>query len=382
MAFRLFKTEFICGATYPNTQNGIESLFTDFIDSFASDAKAADSGWSYDTTHCPDKKPILLTPTARTYAAFLVHRTGAKLMIAHSRYGVFDAETSGNYCDTGFLGVKTFINATESTSGNTSRNKYFGLMSCFIPADAALSGSDFHPEYSIRTNEFYPSVGTKIITSGYITSTNSNQAQQRQYQNVDGVPYSCLSGAYGSVGEWFVLCDTSKAALGIGMKAKIDEPPNIYFIGDLSDGTSFANFRGQIIQFDCYYASASSSFTKFYEGRQNTNRSTSGGFSTSLSGGNTISATLQIAYGGIGTRTLAGRLYFTNCCTDPELFGFIPASGAITNQTFNNGEWLTLSSDDNFFTTTYYANTTTTPSNKQFVPIISWDKAFNGNNVI
>ena len=296
MAFRLFKTEFICGATYPNTQNGIESLFTDFIDSFASDAKAADSGWSYDTTHCPDKKPILLTPTARTYAAFLVHRTGAKLMIAHSRYGVFDAETSGNYCDTGFLGVKTFINATESTSGNTSRNKYFGLMSCFIPADAALSGSDFHPEYSIRTNEFYPSVGTKIITSGYITSTNSNQAQQRQYQNVDGVPYSCLSGAYGSVGEWFVLCDTSKAALGIGMKAKIDEPPNIYFIGDLSDGTSFANFRGQIIQFDCYYASASSSFTKFYEGRQNTNRSTSGGFSTSLSGGNTISATLQIAY--------------------------------------------------------------------------------------
>lgn len=381
MAFRLFKTEFIYGTTYPNTQEGCLQLFTDFIDSFAGDAHSNDSGWAYDTKHCPEKKPILLTPTVRTYAAFLVHKTGAKLMIAHSRYGVRDRNTSANYFDIGFIGAQTYINANDpslDTSSGTKR-KYFGLMSSFISAHSVNEGYDFNPEASVRSDDFYNNRMTKIVSTGVVASTSvsSSTALNQSY-----APSPCLSFTAGSVGEWFAICDDTKAAIGLGMKKKVDEPPCLYFIGDLSDNVSFSNYDSQIFRISHYTQDAGSSNpTSFYEGTCNADSYLTGLFGVSKTGGSVLNSQIHLAFAYTISRTKAALPYGTDCVFDPALFGYIPASSAITNQTFNNGEWVTVSSSSYFSveeaykTSTSYAITTGTL-------IIAWDKAFNGNNVI
>ena len=384
MAFRLFKTEFICGTTYANSQAGILQLFTDFIDAFANDEHSNDSGWSYDTNHCPEKKPILLTPTARMYAAFLVHRTGAKLMIAHSRYGACDVDTNSTYYDTGFLGSKTYCNTNESSSGTSNRRKYIGLFSCFIPASLASNDNDFNPSVSIRDTGFYPSNSTKICCSGILEATSVQQSNFLSSANKNGVPYSCLSNSSGVVGEWFILCDSVKAAVCIGMKAKVDNPPNIYFIGDLGDGISFSDWKSQIFIPVTYFNSVSgaTTFSNFYEGTVNNDKYLTAGFSDSISNTHSLSQHVQLAYSDLMSRTKAARPYFSYCVLDPNLFGYIPVSSSITNQTFNNGAWLTVSSSDYFKVEGTYSNSTTTPSKLNGVLIIAWDKSFNGSNVI
>ena len=381
MAFRLFKTEFIYGTTYPNTQDGCLQLFTDFIDSFASDVHSEDSGWSYDTKHCPEKKPILLTPTVRTYAAFLVHKTGAKLMIAHSRYGVRDRNESQNYYDIGFIGEKTYINANDPSSDTStnSKRKYFGLMSSFISAHSVNEGYDFNPSASIRSDDFYNSRMTKIITTGIATSSYN-------YINIifnnSNTPNPCLSFTSGAVGEWFALCDNTKAAIGLGMKRKVDEPPCLYFIGDLSDNVSFSNFDSQIFRIsDNLKNFGSNTPSSFYEGECNNDPYITGLFGVSKTGSSTLNAQIHLAFAYTISRTKAALPYGTNCVFDPSLFGYIPAASAITNQTFNNGGWITVSSSSYFSVEEAY-KTSTLSVNTTGTLIISWDKAFNGNNVI
>lgn len=385
MAFRLFKTEFICGTTYAGSQEGILQLFTDFIDSFASDEHSNDSGWSYDTNHCPEKKPILLTPTVRTYAAFLVHRTGAKLMLAHSKYGVCDVDTNNTYYDTGFLGSKLYYTTSESSTGSSTRRKYLGIFSCFIPASLVSNDNDFNPSVSIRESGFYPSKSTNIVCSGVLEVSGVTQSSFLSFINRNGNPYSCLSNSSGVVGEWFILCDSVKAAICIGMKDKVDNSPNIYFIGDLSDGVSFSNWVSQIympVTYYSYVSGTSSTFANFYDGSVNTDRYLTSGFNYSTSGSYSIRQHVQLAYSDLMSRTKASRPYFSNCVLDPNLFGYIPFSSSITNQTFNNGTWLTISSSDYFKVEGTYSNSTTTPSKVNGVPIIAWDKSFNGSTVI
>ena len=381
MAFRLFKTEFIYGTTYPNTQDGCLQLFTDFIDSFASDAHSEDSGWSYDTKHCSEKKPILLTPTDRTYAAFLVHKTGAKLMIAHSRYGVRDKNTSGSYFDIGFIGTQTYINANDPSSdtGGGTKRKYFGLMSSFISAHSVNEGYDFNPSASIRSGDFYNSRMSKVVSTGLVTTTSSSYNPALNNSNA---PSPCLSFTSGAVGEWFALCDSSKAAIGLGMKKKVDEPPCLYFIGDLSDNVSFSNFDSQIFRISGYTQdSGSSAPTSFYEGTCSSDSYITGLFGVSKTGSSTNGEQIHLAFAYTMSRTKAALPYGTNCVFDPALFGYIPAASAITNQTFNNGEWITVSSSSYFAVDESY-KTSSSSSTTTGTLIISWDKAFNGNNVI
>lgn len=385
MAFRLFKTEFVYGTTYPSTQEGTLQLFTDFIDSFANDANSINSGWSYDITHCPEKKPILLTPTVRTYAAFLVHRTGAKLMIAHSRYGVRDRDVSQSYYDIGFIGEKTYQNANDvfSDTGSGTKRKYVGLMSSFISASSVNDGYDFNPSASIRTADFYNSRMTKIVMNGCVTTTSTSSSTAGL--NVNSVPYPCLAYTSGAVGEWFILCDSEKAAVGIGMKRKLDDIPCLYFIGDLSDDVSFSAFDAQILIMADYLQEASSNTpSSFNEGACNHSAYITGCFGTSRSGNQSVKQQTRLAFPYIMNRTKAALPYASNCVFDSNLFGYIPQASSITNQTFNNGAWLTLSSGS-FFTVTDAYRTAAASNAATYVdatPIIAWDKVFNGSNVI
>lgn len=390
MAFRLFKLQFTAGVEYTNNLAGALQMFTDFVDCFAGASHSADSGWSYDTDYCPESKPVLLTPCVKTYAACLKHVTGAKLMLVHSMYGLAvrdDSTGTGTYYDPGFLFSKLYSFHTATWS-STSYNKIGGIMAIYLSPNSVNDGAVWHLDKSIKDVAFYDSRSTPVV----FPLANTSSATTTTYYTTN-VFTPQVSATAGTVEYIAALVDPLKPVVGIIQCGNISNDPTIYFIGELGVTNVYgstltsANSGWWVItgrQVNSTTAGACPEGTQTISGHVNR----FGSFGASGTSSSYING-LYVSSISVGTnyRYTSPAIGYS-VVIDPELFQFSMTSGLVVGQTYNNGQWYTLGISSYYQYRFCYTSTTDTTATSSYgtaivvAPIIAWDKAFNGSNVI
>jgi len=413
MAFRYFEHSWL-GSYYHTAEFDMSTAVEDCLYQLINPMILSNSGWSWDTTHCPESKPIKLIPSNRIYAAFIRHTSGAKAMIGYC-YNKMDSQqttdgscanssTSATWYEPGFLSSKTAL---------PTANVMFGLFFSFITADSVNNdGADFHPEYSIRDELFYDSYMSQITSLLTVDYSSSSYASYMRYQN--NLSTMLKRKTDSTQCTHFILADTDSPVLIIGSGIS-SLKKNMAIFGEVATGqkrypydilgtSSFSSLLA------CFYATNTSSTQSAYNYGEDTYEPIMGTNSNNsyithclctqyfnTSGQNaTSNSPCCLGYSWMGTnpRTM-GTLYDVKRIWYDNIKAVFP-SGLVPSQVYNNNEWCFLGGGS--------GNSSTSPTRTSIAPfscygrsyvsgssvyydynlgiVIKWDDDFNGGNRI
>ena len=385
MAFRLFKHTWL-GTDYPNhNANDVK----DCLEKLINPMLINDCGWSWDTTHCPDSEPILLTPTDSTYAAFIKHTSGSKAMIGYSLFGQRVGNTVKNN-----NGDVCFLSSHIWDRGETYE-KMLGLFFSFITADSVnIDGADFHPEYSILDENFYDAsmslifslcwcVGSASSTSSYNRNMIYNVADSNQCTH-------------------FLMADTENPILYLGSKYALNNTNQAIF-GEIATGQRRYSYDiKNTAKFVAIMGGGSESFStssSALAGEQtvipytvsNTttyNKGVNGTCFFSTGTGFTWTMPRVNSYNWVSSTPRTASLICDSCRVYNENLRAIWYTGISFGQVYDKGNWCCISQPTD---TTYYngslkinngpsTNSGTNGSYFSHLLIVKWDSEFNQGN--
>jgi len=415
MAFRYFEHSWL-GSYYHTAEFDMSTAVEDCLYQLINPMILSNSGWSWDTSLCPESKPIKLIPSNRIYAAFIQHTSGAKAMIGYCYNKMNSTKATDGSCGNTSSTLSTWYEPGFLTSktGLAANSIMCGLFFSFITADSVNNESaNFHPEYSIRDELFYDSKMSQITSLVNIEFSSSYNA----YPDYQSYVSTMLKRKTDSTQcTHFLLVDTEAPVLILG-SGLTPNKKNMAIFGEVATGqkrypydilgtSSFSSLLG------CHYSSATSSTAASYnfgEDTQVPNRATSSNnsyLSNSIcvkffntSGQYSLSNSpfcLGYPWMGSSPRTMgtlcdAKRIWYDNIKT-------LHISGLTPSQIYNNNEWCFLGGGDgeavssssesrtcNSQFSCYsssYIKGSSVYYNYNLGIVIKWDNDFNGGNRI
>ena len=414
---------------YPNSKYGVKALLENTLAPLV-DSSINGVGWSLDTelytrlnaldgddeayTAFKTENPLLWTPSTPTlpngnvapksvkllpcsyvYAMFFKHTSGHKLMVAYnylSMHSYHNVETTtGGYNDAGWLHNHVHSSVRGSSDYYTRIGGF--MMSMIPPANQGDTQEDWHPEFSIRSENFYPSTMFPIIaqfapntyytrdysSSSYYSNAYAGASLIRQgTTEVYNGQYNNKGVVVGTQSKTSVLVD-SKGNVGLCSHHNYtyNSSPMI-ILGPLykkkiyeDDTLSLRFLLGLNYCFSRTYTSSTtdnSAYCAWYS----TVQSITSFFGLNKSG-NSGGYTSYAAYPAMSNDVYASYRYSKAIYTilglvDEEVLRVSATDGLIRGQTFNDGEWCYITG----------LETNTSPTSPTLYMSIRWDNEFNG----
>ena len=380
----------------------IPSTRADMINSDGTLTPIPQAGWDA-------PKAVKLVPCKYVYAMFFRNvNTGYKLMIAlnylgmHSYYA--DYTSSCGYSDAGWL--YNHVHSSFGT-GNINYTKVGGFMLSMIPpVEQGRTQGRFHPEWSIRSENFYdptmfPIVG-QFAPNAYYNATNGSNSNSSErnalffggaslvrcgtVENVYEFNYPLREDKgckYGTSSRISLLVDT-KGNVGISSFHNYTYNSNpMVFIGPLYkkklyDYDTLPQRYLCSISYSCARSSTTSTtdcssywgYSAWYS-----NSTFNGCLSTNITSGNPAWYTIYAAYPAVSTDVYTNyryskALYTSIGLIDEDVFRSSRTDGLIRGQTFNDGDWCYFTGPS--------AESGTTSSNLIYMSM-RWNKDENGH---
>ena len=418
---------------YPNSKYGVKALLEDTLAPLA-DSTINGVGWSLDTElytrlnaldgndpayeKFKEENPLLWTPSTQTlpngniapksvklipcsyvYAMFFKHTTGHKLMVAYNYVAMHsynsEYKSNGGYNDAGWL-VKHIHQQVRGYTPETDSGMYTRIggfmMSMIPPANPGETQEDWHPEFSIRSENFYPDTMFPIVAqfapnnyydvnySSYTLNSYAGASLIRQGtdETYNSSQYNSKGIVVGSRSKTAVLADT-KGNVGLCSHHNYmyDSAPLI-ILGPLYkkkiyDYDSLSTRYLACINYHMSRSYTSSTSDQFaYCAWYSTVQSQDYIFHLNTSGVNTY-GTSYAAYPAMSNDVYASyryskAVYTTLGLIDEEVIRVSATDGLIRGQTFNDGEWCYITG----------VGTNTSPTTPVLYMSIRWDNAFNG----
>lgn len=364
-------------------------------------------------------KSVALVPCSYVYAMFFKNIvTGYKLMVAlnyvgmHSYYSSYTS--SGGFNDAGWLYNHVHSGMGLILSGHESEYCRIGgfMMSMIPPANPGGVQDDWHPEFSIRSDNFYPPTMFPIVcqyaSNAYYNAYYGNGSTSypnypyaaygsaslvrtgtTESPNGSSVNYSDKGCVVGTNSKISILLDT-KGNIGISSYHKYTYTSNpILFLGPffkkkLYDYDEHPQRYLCSFGYDCarntdYRTDSPSSSQYLYSGWSvcawnSTSIGNSYMLETNISTGDPASDQIYAAYPAVDDTVHTNYRYSKACYTpigliDEDVIRCSRTNGLIRGQTFNNGEWCYIYGVG--------VQTGTTASSYLYMSI-RWDKDRNG----
>ena len=413
---------------YPNSKYGVKALLEETLAPLV-DSSINGVGWSLDTelytrlnaldgndgayTAFKTENPLLWTPSTPTlpngnkapksvklipcsyvYAMFFKHTTGHKLMVAYNYWGMhsyYGAETnSGGYNDAGWLYNHIHYSCRGYQKGKEYTRIGGFMMSMIPPANQGEEQEDWHPEFSIRAENFYPSTMFPIVcqfASNDIYSINYSSYPAASYGSASLIRQGTTevyNGSYNNKGvvvgtqsKTCVLADT-KGNVGLCShhNYEYNSAPLIIlgplFKKKIYDNDSLSTKYLACVNYDLSRNSSSSDGYGSYCAWYSTTQSINDIMSLDTTG-NGNSFTAYAAYPAMSDTVYASYRYSKAVYTilgliDEEIIRVSATDGLVRGQTFNDGEWCYITG----------VLTNTSPNTTSLYMSIRWDNAFNG----
>ena len=355
--------------------------------------------WTPSSTTLPNgnvaPKSVKLLPCSYVYAMFFKHTSGHKLMVAYNylaMHSYYDAETnSGGYNDAGWLHNHVHV-GVRGYSSNYTRIGGF-MMSMIPPANQGDTQEDWHPEFSIRSENFYPSTMFPIIAqfapnTYYNISYSSSSYYYNSYAGASLIRQGTTEEPQGNYSSKGIVVGTqSKTALRADSKGNVglcshhnytNNSAPMIILGPL--------YKKKIYNDDTlstrFLACVNYHVSRFYTSSSSENSAICAWYSISQSIEYILGLTKQgvgstytpyAAYPAMSNEIFASyryskAVYTTLGLVDEEIIRVSATDGLIRGQTFNDGEWCYITG----------VQTNTSPTSPNLYMSIRWDTDFNG----
>lgn len=358
-------------------------------------------------------KSVRIIPCSYVYAMFFKHTTGHKLMVMLNYAGMHTNLSlyQDNYkLDAGFL--RNHIHYATITRNSTASNHGSSAVGGFILSMMPPSNEDWHPEYQIRDELFYPVSSFHIVSQfsagfaySYGSSTPSWKCASwlRVGTNTTNNGTTSTAGVLvGTALKTSILAD-SKGNIGIGYRYKASSNTTnmnpLMFIGpfyttmlnsnNIAPHRFLASFGNSLNRYAYEYYSHinySMSAWQSYDHDSYCNNS-SYNYTSYLhymtSDGGSGYTTVYTAYPAISsevysTYRYSKAAYTTSGLLDSEVLRFVNSDGILSGQIYNDGQWCFIPSIASE-TVSLVAQDGTT-SSEYLYPVIRWDTEFNGTD--
>lgn len=356
-------------------------------------------------------KSVRIIPCSYVYAMFFKHTTGHKLMVMLNYAGMhtnLSAYNNSYKLDAGFL--RNHIHSAVMSKSSTS---YSGSSAVggFILSMMPPSNEDWHPEYQIRDELFYPVSSFHIVSQfsagfsySYGSSTPSWKCASwlRVGTNTANTGTTSTAGVLvGTVLKTSILAD-SKGNIGIGYRYKASSNTTdmnpLMFIGPFY--TTMLNSNNVVPH--RFLASFGNSLNRYASENSSTNYSMSAWYSANhdsycnnsshnytsylhymTSDGDSDYIPVYTAYPAISsevysTYRYSKAAYTTSGLLDSEVLRFVNPAGILSGQTYNDGQWCFIPSIASQYVSLVAEDGTT--SSEYLYPVIRWDTEFNGTD--
>lgn len=447
---RLLKNGAFAGY-YPNTQTvdggsvalGVKASLEDTCAPLV-DADVNGVGWSLDTDLYTrlnnlessifplfkEKNPLLWTPDTPTlsngnsapksvriipcryvYAMFFKHTTGHKLMVMLNYAGMHTNLSSyqDNYkLDAGFL--RNHIHQATVVKNSVDQSYGCSAVGGFILSMMPPSNEDWHPEYQIRDELFYPVSSFHIVSQFSAGFYYSNGSSTSAWKCASWLRVGANTSSSGTSSDAGILVGTalktsiladSKGNIGIGYRYKASSNTTdmnpLMFIGpfyttmlnsnDTTPHRFLASFGNSLNRYSYeHYQSINHSMSAWqsYNNESYCNYG-SHNYTSYLhcmtSNGDSAYIRIYTAYPAISsdvysTYRYSKAAYTTSGLLDSEVLRFVNPNGIISGQTYNDGQWCFIPSIASMYISLVAEDGTT--SSEYLYPVIRWDTEFNG----
>ena len=363
-------------------------------------------------------KSVRLYPSMYCYAMFFKHTSGYKLMVALSYTGMHckynDTSTIYNNQDVGWLWNHIHYSFRRNMSNYNDSENYSTvggfMLSMIPPANEGGIQDDWHPEFSIRSENFYQPTSFPIVSMMDSYCSGSSNSNEYRYSCASWIrlgtstAYNAGTNAGILVGtnmKTFILADT-KGNIGLGFKYTastntLSLNPIIFigpiykkklydedtlpqrFLGSwsyatLGSGDNYTSPNGSGRR--CAWCSSNGSS---YHTLGSEYTSSSWRYFNGVDRTNANSTWYQVytAYPALPSTVYTNyryskAMYTTLGLIDEDVLRASSPNGLIPSQTFNDGQWCFMNSD---YTFTIQDGTT---ESSLLSLSIRWDGQFNG----
>ena len=376
--------------------------------------------WAPNNTN--GSKTVRLIPTSYVMVMFFKHTSGYKAMIGLSLYAMSGSDNLSSFeynssysrkVDPGFLYRHVYANTGYYSS--SSYDEYAGLGGFFIsmipPANPGDTRDDWHPEYSIHDENFYPPTMSEI---SYMIHTQIHKNSHCHFAGSSWLHIG-TSTAYNAQGNAGVIVGTNmKTCLlldsigNVGVSYKYTASSNTTYLnamiitGPLYKHKFWSNdtlctrnigiINKSIIGYTVYsggspaYINAawisnsngSSNYFNYFNNPVNQLGAAYAGVGSFLDDGSGMDRyAVYTAYPALKSNVednfrYAKAGYTTTGTINEDILRWTGTSGLIVGQTYNDSQWIYLGGDY-----TVSANNGTSSSSSLY-PSLRWDGEFNG----
>jgi hypothetical protein len=447
---RLLKNGAFAGY-YPNTQNvdgeslalGVKASLEDTCAPLI-DPDVNGVGWSLDTdlytrlnnleasaySQFKEKNPLLWTPDTPTlsngnsapkcvriipckyvYAMFFKHTTGHKLMVMLNYAGMHTNLSSyqDNYkLDAGFLRNHIHLSVMNRNSSYAGYSAVGGFILSMMPP----SNEDWHPEYSIRDELFYPVSSFHIVSQfssgiyfSYGSSTPAWKCASWLRVGTDtstGGSSSTAGILVGTSLKTSILAD-SKGNIGIGYFYRASSNTMrmnpLMFIGpfyttmlnsnDTTPHRFLASFGNSLNRYAMEASGSPSYSMNAWQSNSNSSYCVDVSYNNTnylsfmKSDGDSNYVRAYTAYPAVPSTVYSTYRYSKAAYTiygllDSDVLRFVNPDGIISGQTYNDGQWCFIASVASMYASLVAEDGTT--ASEHLYPVIRWDTEFNGTD--
>ena len=355
-------------------------------------------------------KSVRIIPCSYVYAMFFKHTTGHKLMVMLNYAGMHTklSDYHDSYkLDAGFLRSHIHLSVMSRITSYIGDSAVGGFILSMMPP----SNEDWHPEYQIRDELFYPVSAFHIVSqfsAGFSYSQGSSAPAWKCASWLRVGTSTSTSGTSSSAGilvgtalKTSILAD-SKGNIGIGYRYKASSNTTdmnpLMFIGPFyttmlnSNDTTPHRFLASFGNSLNRYANESSNINYSMNAWQSYSYNpycvgTSYNYTDYLhymtSSGDSDYDRVYTAYPAVPSTVYSTYRYSKAAYTiygllDSDVLRFVNPDGMISGQTYNDGQWCFIPSTASTYASLVAQDGTT--ESEYLYPVIRWDTEFNGTD--